>query len=318
MSNHLDPESMTAPSAIRHIVVATDENFAMPTSVTLRSLSMHNLHNEIMITVLHNGLTEESMRGIREAIPGVSHTVRWHDVSGFDPGATTKSHLPDSTYFRLLIEDAFEDSVERLIYLDVDVLVRKDLTPLWSMDLSGAPLAAVQSLHFPYVGSPGAVSHWSDLDFDPRAPFFNAGVLVVDLDRWRSERVAKHALEYLRSPLLGRGADQEALNVATIGTWKQLPPTWNFQPPMLNEGHGVHLYFDAEEIEHARTDPAIVHFQTRPKPWHRGCEHPWRHEWLAVASDTDVGPVVDLRQRSVTDEWRWRTRRAASALVKGR
>lgn len=307
-----------AMSELRHVVVATDENFAMPTAVTVRSLSVHNLDHPIAVTVLHNGLSASAIDGIEGAVESEQHAVRWHDVSDFDPGATRASHLPDSTYFRLQMGDALDAGVDRVLYLDVDVLVRKDLSSLWSLDLGGAPIGAVRSVHFPSIGSTGAVRYWPALSVDPRASYFNAGVLLVDLPRWRSDGIAERAREHLRSPHLGRGADQEALNVTVSGHWKQLAPTWNYQTPMIDERHGACLLFDETELRDARTDPAIVHFQTRPKPWHRGCQHPWRQEWLEVARETRFERVVDLRERSVADEVRWRTKRAMSALVKGR
>ena len=301
----------------RHVVVATDENFAMPTAVTLRSLLVHG-GDGWAVTVLHNGLSIDAIDGIVAALPATDHELSWHDVSGFVHGATTPSHLPDSTYFRLQMGAALDPSVERALYLDVDMLVRRDLRPLWDIELGGSPLAAVQSVNYPWVGTRGAVDDWAELGLDPRARFFNAGLLLVDLDAWRRDEVAERALDYLRSPHCGKGADQEALNVATSGTWLPLDPTWNQQTPMLDNQHGAHLFFDADAIDEARTDPAIVHFQTRPKPWHRGCVHPWRDEWVEVAEATVFRPITDLRERSVADEWRWRTRRAASALVKGR
>jgi len=309
---------LTSDLQPRHVVVATDENFAMPTAVTLRSLMLHNTGGQIVVTVLHNGLSAQAVERIRAAIPGSNQDIRWYDVSSFIPAATTQSHLPDSTYFRLLMGDALDDSVERVVYLDVDMLIRRDVSSLWSIDLDSSPLAAVQSVHFPFIGSRGAVPGWSSLELDARAPYFNAGLLVVDMRKWRDDRIAERALDHLRSPVAGGGADQEALNVATNGSWLALPPTWNLQTPLVGNRHGAHVFFDADEIEQAQVDPAIVHFQTRPKPWQRGCVHPWRDEWLAVAEETEFRPIMDLRERSVADEWRWRTRRAASALVKGR
>ena len=308
---------MTSATSRHNVVVATDENFAMPTAVTLRSLLL-TCGDGLHITVLHNGLSSRSRDHIMASLPETDRTLAWYDVSDFVHGATTQSHLPDSTYFRLLLGDALEPAVERAVYLDVDMLIRRDLAPLWDIDLRGYPLGAVQSIHYPFAGTRGAIDQWSELGIDPRSPFFNAGLLVVDMKLWREMQVAERALEYLRSPFCGRGADQEALNSATSGGWAQLAPVWNQQTPMLTNHYGAaHLFFSAEAIEVARTEPAVVHFQTRPKPWHRGCTHPWRDAWVDIAEQTTFRSVVDLRERSVASEWRRRTRRAASALVKG-
>lgn len=288
----------------------------MPTAVTLRSLVLNG--GPVVISVIHDGLTLDSMDAIVGSLPPGDFTLDWFEVGDFDVRPTTASHLPDSTYFRLCLGEALPATVSRALYLDVDVLVRRSLTPLLDIDLEDSVLAAVQSVNYPWVATRGAVNDWRRLGLDPRAAFFNAGVLLVDVDRWRAEGIATAALDYLRSPHCGRGADQEALNVVCSDRWRRLEPTWNQQTPMLDDHHGAHLLFDADTIDAARRDPHIVHFQTRPKPWHVGSGHPWRAAWLDVAAGTRYGAVTDLRQRSLADEWRWRARRAASALVKGR
>ena len=298
------------------VVVATDEAFAMPTAVTLRSLVLTG--GPVAITVIHDGLSLDSMDAIVGSLPPGEFTLDWFRVGDLGIRPTTASHLPDSTYYRLWLGEALPERVTRALYLDVDVLVRRPLTPLLEIDLEESVLAAVQSINYPWVATRGAVRAWPSLGLDPRAPFFNAGVLLVDVARWRAEGVASAAIDYLHSPACGPGADQEALNVVCSGRWRQLDPTWNQQTPMLDDQHGAHLLFDDDTLDAARKDPRIVHFQTRPKPWHSGGDHPWRDEWLAIAADTRFGVVTDLRERSRVDEWRWRTRRAASALVKGR
>ncbi len=308
---------MRSTSTPFHVVVATDENFAMPTAVTLRSLFTAG-DTDAQVTVIHDGLSLEAVDSILTSLPPTAPPPTWFDVGDFDVRPTTASHLPDSTYFRLRLADAVPAERGRILYLDVDMLVRRPLGALAAVDMKDHTLAAVQSINYPFVATRGAVDHWRPLGLDPRAGFFNAGLLLVDLQRWRSRQVAERALEYLRSPNCGKGADQEALNVVCTGDWLPLDPTWNQQTPMLDDQHGAHLLYDTETIEAARTDPHIVHFQTRPKPWHRHCDHPWRSEWLDVAAQTRFDIVTDLRERTIADEWRWRTRRAASALVKGR
>lgn len=300
-----------------HVVVATDESFAMPTAVALRSLARAS-EGPICVTVLHDSISPAAMDRISRSLPHEDVELRWSDVGHLDAGATRRSHLGVATYFRLWVERVVPPEATRVLYLDVDTIVRRDLAPLFATDLAGHVLAAVRSVHFPFVGSRGAVNHWRQLGLDPRAPFFNAGVLLIDVARWRSEGVEARALEYLQGPHLGGGADQEALNVALTDRWLAIPPIWNQQTPILTDDHGAHLIHTADEIAAARSDPAIVHFQTRPKPWHRGSSHPWAAEWLDHAAGVAFDRVTGLRERPLADEARWRAKRAASALLRGR
>ena len=89
---------MTASSPPLHVVVATDENFAMPTAVTLRSLLV-NGDERAHITVLHDGLSLDAIDGILASLPSGSAEPRWVDVSDFDVRPTTASHPSNGCTF---------------------------------------------------------------------------------------------------------------------------------------------------------------------------------------------------------------------------
>jgi lipopolysaccharide biosynthesis glycosyltransferase len=299
------------------VVVATDAAFAMPTAVTLRSLISRG-GGPFRITVIHDSLDAESRERILRSLPNSDHELKFVDSTPFVINRSRSNHLPVATYFRLFMEDVLPNSQGRVLYLDVDVLVRRDLTPLWDLEIQDNVVAAVQSVHYPFAATRGAVNDWRNLGLAPDARFFNAGMMLVDLERWRLAGVKQSALRYLESDSLGAGADQEALNVVLSGQWQALAPTWNQQTPLLSDHHGAHLIFSEQAIEEARTDPAIVHFQTRPKPWHRGCTHRWRRDWLACAVAVDFEQTEGIRERTPRAEAWWRAKRAASAILKGR
>lgn len=299
-----------------HVLVATDANFAMPTAVTLRSVGMYGLP-AFDATVLHAGISDSLQGSIEASVSDLDVNIRWFDASKLDPGATTKSHLPIATYFRLWATDSVPKDVKRILYLDVDIIVRSSIAELFTCELQGHAIAAVRSVHYPSIGTRGACDSWRKVAANPRAPFFNAGVLVIDREGWEAQTVAERALDYLRSEHCGRGADQEALNVALDGAWSELSPRWNQQTPLLTDTHGAHLIHSDAEITAARDNPVIVHFQTRPKPWQDGCEHPFTGQWWQIAQQTAFDPIA-VEKRSLADEWRWRIRRAASALIRGR
>jgi len=100
-------------------------------------------------------------------------------------------------YERLLAPDALSDSLERAIYLDGDLLLLDAIDILWNTDLRGGIIAAVQDAVIPRVSSPMGLRRFRELGCRPEEPYFNAGVLVVDLKAWRSQEVGQRAIEYL-------------------------------------------------------------------------------------------------------------------------
>ncbi len=297
-------------------MVATDARFAIHTAVTLRSLALQSEPDPIQVTVLHDGVDADLRQRVDASLPVSAPAPRWVEADVGALGPLPPTHLPRATWFRLLAIEALPPEVDRFVYLDVDVLVRKSLAPLWSIDLGGRPLGAVRSVNYPSIGTWGAFDHWRRYGLDPRLAFFNAGLLVVDVASWAGADTTRRIIELMASGDI-HGGDQQALNVALAGCWTELDPVWNQQPPLLDDRHGGHLLYDDATIDRARHDPAVIHFLDRPKPWHVGSAHPARLLWRAEAAQTAFAPVTLERPR-LLDQVRWRVKRAASALIRGR
>lgn len=306
---------MTAPS--RHVVVATDERFAMPTATTLRSLSLHD-PGPLTVWILTSRVSDASKHRITQSVVGNSIELQWVDMDSAQLGDTSRSPLGRASFFRLAIGEVLPLSVDRVLYMDTDMLVVDSLAPLWDLPDHGEAAWAVRSVHFPSMCTYGAMDHWPELNIDPRAPYFNSGLLMIDLARWRALDVGRSALVHLASPFAnGALADQEALNVVLAGRWGELHPRWNQQTPLLEHNRGAELLYPDDVLREARENPSVIHFLSRPKPWHAGCTHPASDMWRTVAGGTSFAPVV-LETPSWRTEGLRRIKRAASALLKGR
>jgi len=301
---------------VPHIVVATDARFALPTAVMLRSLVAHAGFDTIDVTVLHERVSPELQTKVAASVPSGGATLRWVDVNLDRLGELPATILPTASWFRLLAVDAAPAAATRVLYLDVDMLVCASLVELWTADLHGEPMAAVRSVNFPSIGTYGGFDHWRRYAVDPRLPYFNSGLLLIDTEAWRREAATEQIVRFMGSGD-NHGGDQQALNIHFAGRWHELDPRWNQQTPLLDDRRGGHLLYDDPTIDAARAEPAIIHFMDRPKPWHRGCTHPAREWWRAAAAETAFAPY-ELERDPIRDQIGWRIRRAASALVKGR
>jgi lipopolysaccharide biosynthesis glycosyltransferase len=257
------------------LVFAADEGYALPTAVALHSALRHLPATlQVQTFVLDNGLTATS----RGRLERVAHAaggpeVRWLEIPPDLLVQRSMVHHTATTYARLLLADLLPADVGRVVYLDGDVLVRDDLSPLFRLDLGSASFAASRDFASPRsesaTGEPGEPVE--------AKPFFNPGVLVVDLDRWRTDGFPQRALAFARDsekPL--PFVDQDAMNaVAGAEEWFDLDLRWNVQValmyrPDLPRTHLTDfLYANREAIYR---DAAIVHFNAIPKPW-----QPWSY-----------------------------------------
>jgi lipopolysaccharide biosynthesis glycosyltransferase len=249
------PDRPRPERAIGPIVLACDAAYGMPLATAIRSIvEANSAYWPLEFYVLTNGLSERTRTRVVCSLPTDSALLRWIsvDLERFQ-GYSTAPYISAMTYARLLIPRAFPESVSRVLYVDCDLLVLDDLAPLWCTDLQGAVVGAVLDGLDAQIkaNKPG-------LETLPRVrEYFNAGVLLIDLDRWRAERIAENALDYLIRHPQSRFSDQDALNVACDGRWRRLDVRWNFQG---------HLYQRIGDIAPNEL-PGIVHFIDSAKPW---------------------------------------------------
>jgi lipopolysaccharide biosynthesis glycosyltransferase len=253
-----------------------DEGFAMPTGVAAASLDRF-LSVSDEITFFHLGLSPESESKLRSCVRNA--TARLVDCrSDLDPTWPTSSWLSPATYLRVLAQKLLDDS-SLCLYLDGDVVVRRDPAPLCATDLQGCSLGAVRSRVAPFLASPGGVTEWFELGLPSTAPYFNAGVLLLDLERWRGRDVLGQVVRFL--DVHGdriQTADQEALNALLVGDWVEVDRTWNYVT------HVSESFLPQPELE--PDDPHIVHFAGRTKPWSPGTKPLFAEDWYELLAST--------------------------------
>jgi lipopolysaccharide biosynthesis glycosyltransferase len=242
--------------------MSCDGNYAMQLATALRSIVENNRNAwPLQITIATHDLTEVARARIVASLPQGSSLIDWIsvDLNLFEK-FPTYMQTSRIIYARLLIPCWFSPTVGRVLYLDTDTLVLDDLTPLWKMDMQGAVIGAVLDGLDPQLKRAAAGVH----DLPRVRDYFNSGVLLIDLDRWRAERVSERALKYLAEYPEPRFPDQDALNVVCDGRWKKLDQRWNFQD------HHKTSFADMS----SKQRPAIVHFVTGAKPWNPSSLNP--------------------------------------------
>jgi|GEM_PF-2404316 len=190
------------------------------------------------------------------------------DIRDRLPAAIRQNHFLSITSMRLFVPDILV-RYRRILYLDSDIRVEGSLAPLFTLDLAGAPIAAVDDYTLPFL--PYAKASKNDrirvrrhaLGHSADQPYFNAGVMLIDAETWRSEQTTAAALTLLERLGAVNANDQEMLNVLFRGRWAALSPRWNF------------TFFHDLGFEEA-LQPVVYHY-AGAKPWElrwdRGPDH---------------------------------------------
>jgi lipopolysaccharide biosynthesis glycosyltransferase len=277
-----------------NIVCTIDNNYIRHCAVMLRSLRNNNPDADLRVYIVHQELDPASratlVGHLSSFLPSVSFLQVEPDLlSGFP----VFGHISIATYFRLLLPSVLPPILDRVLFMDCDVVVNGSLHELWTTPLGDHPLAAASDRNLPMQRQ--------RLNMASDAPYFNAGIMLINLDLWRQEDVLKRGLAYAEknSEKLNNW-DQDVLNhlfekraVIVHQRWNAQSHLWGLDPTWLAEQGGLN-----PEEQEAHDDPAIIHFAGGgfAKPWSYRCPHPWKDRYRAVLATTPWADVsrVDL------------------------
>lgn len=292
------------------VVAAADDGYARPLAGMARSMFDHVANaGSLRFHVLDAGISQMNKQLVQESIPETE--VIWHSstLEGYE-SFPQWAYISRASYLRLSIPEVLES--ERAIYLDCDILVRKDIQEMWELPLNGAAVGAVLDMAYPEVTrSSDRMHRLFGAEFG--AQNFNSGVLSLDLNQWRTDRIStevKGVIQRFRSTI---GMDQDAINLALAGRIERFPDEWNAQPELF-QGDVRHL--PQEVCDALIVDPAIVHFASPEKPWQVGSKHPRTDEFREVLSRTAFAgqPLEQPWRAPARHRIKWAARRQLSRL----
>lgn len=175
-------------------------------------------------------------------------------------GMEGAGYISSATYIRLALPSVFEGSYSRILYLDADILIKSGtIQSLFDVDLKGKSLGAVRNTH-QWRRANRSTEEFKRQGLAP-APYFNAGVMLIDVKAWIAQSVTERALQLHQTNLdcPFQYHDQSLLNLVLYKDWAELSPVWNWQ---------YSWKFDFLMI---RVCPHVVHFVGKIKAWH---DHP--------------------------------------------
>ena len=257
-----------------HIACCFDDNFEVPFAALVTSIARHSV-SDITIHAFHGGPVERA----KSTLQGSSTLrIEFRNITGTLGSYAASGRSSAIRFARLRLPELLA-GISRVIYLDADMIVLRDLRSLADTDLNGRPVGAV--VDFPQVlaakrhenvaafGTVWRVDQYISGYLGLRDPnrYFNSGLLVVDLPRL----AASGALEAAERLLVERQRrfifnDQDALNMALAENVELLDPRWNCQHGLLRHRKGGPISAEIRSLLQLYEEPWIIHFSGR-KPW---------------------------------------------------
>ncbi len=254
------------------IVAAADNNYAQHLAVTFASILENNRGDVPYFYVIGDELTTENKNRLLETVKPFGATIEFvqTDVVLYNHARVSR-HITRAAYLKVFIPELLPREIEKVIYLDCDVVVEEDLSDLWDIDISRYHLGAVLDTIL--------TDRLSVLVGKAGMPYFNSGVMLLNLRKWREDDTVSVILNFINEnheKLLYH--DQDALNAILCKKWRHIDAKWNVQTPMFfrkvkNEST------DDISLRYALDKPHIIHYTGRGKPWHYIATHPLRNNY---------------------------------------
>lgn len=268
-----------------NIALCTDWNLVDYVGVLMTSIAETNCQVQIHFFVLHEGsLKEAHVNKIINSQKRYEHVEV--SVIGVDlpDDQIPITSYPKATFLRMMFPKVLPNNVEIILYLDIDMVVMGDIYELYCTPLENSLFGVVideaeySPKRFEQLEIPQ--EKWEGLSY------FNCGMMLIDLTKWREEHVMEELIEYMSKhrdkhfPY----ADQDVFNLLYRNRAKLLPIQYNLGHAFLGDYHklDVREYF-YESIEEARNNPIIVHLYWIHHPWYKECYCPYAKVWLHFA-----------------------------------
>ncbi len=267
-----------------NVCLATDKNYIQHAGAVIASILKHAApEDELAFYILHEELTEQELKKIR-ALKAIRPCTFKFIVPELDNFQELKAHkyISHAALFTLQLPNLLPD-VNRLIYVDCDLVVVTSLRELWETDIGDAIIGAVADYN-------------SDLEEKQKSigcegfVYINSGAFIFNLDLARKNNTVASFLDTAadlkeRATLL----DQDVINAALKGKIYVLPLKWNLSTGYFKRKYEVQYYSDKEIIE-AVKNPGVLHFSGKKKPWSwRRCRHAFWFEYFKAIKNTPWG-----------------------------
>jgi lipopolysaccharide biosynthesis glycosyltransferase len=249
-----------------HVVFASDKCYAEHLAVAICSLCENNRELPLSIYIVNADFDQQAWNSLESISKRYGHGLTDIKIAEQELDALViTSYYKKAAYYRLLIADKLP--IPKALYLDADVVVRGPIDELYSTNVEDCYLAAVIDPEF---------TRHHDLEMSPDAKYFNSGVMLLNLERWRRDRVKEMVIRFIkRKPTAVLHVDQCGINSVVNGRWKELHPRFNLQRTLFHKrtffyswtSKGLGL-FPNGELAAANGDPVIVHYSGADKPWH--------------------------------------------------
>lgn len=255
-----------------NIAIALNKKYVEYTAVMLLSLCMNNKKHHIDIYLLHSELEENDIEKLRNTIKEYDVTLIETKVEKaiFEEKCKSSEQWSIETYFRLLLLDILPETVERLLYLDVDMLIINDIFDMYNSEFNGNDIFVVKDMSGTLKNE--FLSQKQQEMFAPMFAqgysYFNAGLLLYNIKEMRKKYSTNTYFDAMQDWNYEMTAfDQDIMNYVH---WKKVS---YLDEKKYNVFAAVAHTTWLKDYAWVKENVSIIHYGGFMKPWHTKSFH---------------------------------------------
>ena len=280
---------LTSNNASLPVIVSTaNDKYSLPLAAMIKSIELTLREEEqVIVYIFYTRLKSAIKDEIDACCNSGKIDLRWLLISPEQTdGLKTSFRWTTDVYDRILIADMLPE-LDKVIYLDADVIVKRSLYDLWAMDIEKWHLLAIPhaTKEAGYVQGKYGIPAYKIMGIPENTITFNSGVLVMNLKLWRRDDTANAIFAYLRvhqDKILW--LDQDAMNVILYDKWLAIPYEWNIQVEEFQAALvGIDSFITQRQCMSIMVNPAIIHYAGGAKPWMNGYHGLYKDDYTSCA-----------------------------------
>lgn len=267
-----------------NVALAFDKYYLQHACVTLMSLLETNPALSFKVYIIYSGFGENEQTMMRDMVKRYSCELEFLEVDEhtFDH-VITKGRQTKVVYYNLMIPQWINE--DRILYLDVDLVVNGDITPFYDESFDDMYVIGVENWKL--------FDRHDELEMTKGAKYFNNGAMVLNLQKMREENFSERYFECINRMQNLKFLDQDVINVVVNGNWKQMPLKYNAISSYVRHSFLKNTYFTKEWIKEAFFNPVIIHYTGGRKPWHYMSRNRFRHLYWKYLAMTPFAEYVE-------------------------
>jgi lipopolysaccharide biosynthesis glycosyltransferase len=256
-----------------NIVLGSDKNNALGLAVTIKSI-LNTTSRYCNFFILDMGISKNDKMLIQKSFEGLKikklefFYVPLKELSGMRPTMYLKS---GSCYSRLLLDKKLSKDINRCLWLDTDLIVNSDICELYDMNIDDYTIGAICDISTKNLNGDLIKHYLHDLKLENPFKYFNSGVLLINLKKWKEQNIGEAAINYARTNYHFLDAqDQDVLNAILKDKWLNLDEKWN----------------QSQYLSHLNEKEGIIHLIGQKKPWHADYEYKFKDRFFEILDST--------------------------------